>query len=59
MLSVVFLAIAAVTGAVVFGAGNGVGTDLLDLSKVLFAFFLVAFVVSVIARLIRGRGPGL
>lgn len=43
--------------AAVFGFG-GIAAGAAGIAKVLFFLFLIAFVVSLVMHLMRGRGPG-
>jgi uncharacterized membrane protein YtjA (UPF0391 family) len=43
--------------AAVFGFG-GIAAGAAGIAKVLFFLFLIAFVVSLVVGLMRGRGPG-
>jgi len=42
--------------AAIFGFG-GIATGAAGIAKVLFFLFLIAFVVSLVVGLMRGRGP--
>jgi uncharacterized membrane protein YtjA (UPF0391 family) len=52
--AIAFFVIAIV--AAVFGFG-GIAAGAADIAKVLFFLFLIAFVVSLVVGLMRGRGP--
>ena len=54
--ALIFLVVALIAGALGFG---GIAGTSMGIAQILFFVFVVRFVVSLIAHLVRGRGPSL
>ena len=54
--ALIFLVVALIAGALGFG---GIAGTSMGIAQILFFVFVVLFVVSLIAHLVRGRGPSL
>ena len=52
--ALIFLVVALIAGALGFG---GIAGTSMGIAQILFFVFVVLFVVSLIAHLVRGRGP--